>query len=329
LSVVAPGIAQQVLHILRGLYFIITRQGSASFSQYNFVYYTALDILGQYPRDVESFLREIMPLHPGTVPDSPLERNLDLFFLNTAEHFTLTLSPQVSNELLLPVINSYLATGSSHQLLANFEAAHSVTLAVFSSPKHSEATVKFLPIYVNSLFRAFPKHLSSRQFRLAFKTLLKITSPPSKLAVSQPMMPAILLEVLHQQAQSAGTTPLSPVGAPSDSDEAAPPLSERAIITLTVLDALSQVPLDLLDEWLPLTAGMVNDIDDDEMREYCKHHFWQILVNGELDPERSRVCHAWWSTRGGKDVVLYGRVAEVDEEALMSGALPETFDSKL
>jgi hypothetical protein len=65
------------------------------------------------------------------------------------------------------------------------------------------------------------------------------------------------------------------------------------------------------------------------MREYCKHHFWQVLVNGELDPERSRVCHAWWSTRGGKDVVLYGRVAEVDEEALMSGALPETFESKL
>jgi hypothetical protein len=143
------------------------------------------------------------------------------------------------------------------------------------------------------------------------------------------MMPAILLEVLHHQSHSAGTTPLPPVGAPTEADESIPPLSERAVIVLTVLDSLSQIPLDLLNEWLPLTAGMVNDINDDEMREYCKHHFWQILVNGELDPERSRVCHAWWSTRGGKEVVLYGRVSQEDDQALMSGALPETFESKL
>lgn len=325
--------AQQILHILRGLYFITTRQSGATFSQYNFVYYTAMDILSAYPQDVQSFLREIKPTTPGKIPDGALERNLDLFFLNTAEHFTLSLSPEVSNELLLPVVNSYLAAGGTHQLLANFEAAHSVTLAVFSSPQNVEATVKYLPFYVGSLFRVFPQHLSTRQFRLAFKTLLKITSPPSKLAVTHPLFPSILLELLREQARTASRTPIRPVQQAAEaedaSSEAPVALSEQAIIVLTVLDSLTQVPLDLLDEWLPIAATMVNEIPDADMRDYARHHFWSILVDGELDPERSRVCHGWWSTGGGKEWVLYGHSEDEEADVMMSGALTGEPSSKL
>lgn len=325
----APTIAKQSLYILRNLYFITTRQGSATFSQYNFVSYTAMDILGQYPLEAQSFLRDIRPAFVGTVAEHPLERNLDLFFLNTAEHFTLVLPPHVSEELLLPTVTCYLAAGGKGQLLPIFEAAHSVTLAVFSAPQNADATIKNLPLYVDSLFKVFPLNLSARQFRLAFKTLLKLTSPPSSLSLSQPMMPATLLELLHDRALHSSTTPI-PVhpGTAEAAVEAPVPLSEQAVLTLTVLDGLTQVPLDLLDEWLPLTAEMIHMIQDAGMREHCKQHFWHILTGGELDPERSRVCHAWWSTGGGREWILYGS-NEDDDTALMSGGFQGGQESKL
>ncbi|PIA94127.1 hypothetical protein CB0940_08796 [Cercospora beticola] len=317
----APGIAQQTLHVLRNIYFVTTRQGMSTFSQYNFVYYTAMDILSQYPGEVESFLREIQPPQIGKVAEHPLDRTLDLFFLNTVEHFTLTLPTHLTAEVVVPVVTSYLAAGGKGPLLPVFEAAHSVTLAVFSAPQNAQATIANLPFYVDSLFRVFPSNLSARQFRLAFKSLLKLTSPPSSLAVEQPMMPAVLLDLLHERALNAQT---SPIPIRSDSPEAAVEspvaVSEQAVHTLTVIDGLTQIPLDLLDEWLPITADMIHDIQDMKMREHCKNHFWHILVSsGELDPERSRVCHAWWSTSGGKEWVLYGR----DEAAIMSGGLDD------
>ncbi|KAF2214153.1 hypothetical protein CERZMDRAFT_38534 [Cercospora zeae-maydis SCOH1-5] len=324
----APGIAQQVLHVLRNTYFVTTRHGMSTFSQYNFVYFTAMDILSQYPAEVEAFLREVQPPQIGKIAERPLDRTLDLFFLNTVEHFTLILPTQLTAEVVVPVVTSYLAAGGRGPLLPVFEAAHSVTLAVFSAPQNAQATIANLPFYVDSLFRVFPSNLSARQFLLAFKTLLKLTSPPSSLAVEQPMMPAVLLDLLHERALNAQTTPI-PIR--SDSPEAAVEspvaVSEQAVLTLTVIDGLTQIPLDLLDEWLPITADMIHEIHNMKMREHCKNHFWHILVSsGELDPERSRVCHAWWSTSGGKEWVLYGR----DEAAIMSGGIGDgSVESKL
>lgn len=323
---IAPKIAKRSLLILRSLYFITTHQGTATFSQYNFVNYTAMDILGAYPLEVQSFLQEIHPPQLGSVAQHPLDRCLDLFFLNTAEHFTLVLPPSFSEAVLLPVVQAYLAAGGRGPLLPIFEAAHSVTLALFSAPQNADATIKNLHFYVDSLFKVFPSNLSARQFRLAFKTLLKLTSPPAPLSLSAPMMPATLLELLHERAQHAETTPI-PIhpGSPEAAIETPMPLSEQAVLTLTVLDGLTQIPLDLLDEWLPITAEMIHDVRDHHMREHCKEHFWHILVGGDMDPERSRVCHAWWSTGGGKEWVLYGR----EEGAIMSGGMGDEGASRL
>lgn len=169
-------------------------------------------------------------------------------------------------------------------------------------------------------------NLSARQFRLAFKTLIQITSPPSPLSLSQPELPSILLELLFDRAKHATTTPLAP--RPTDPSAALAaegdvPLSEQAVIVLTVVDILTQLSLDLLDEWLPIAADMVNMIDDAEMREHCKEHFWLNLVDGAMDPERSRVCHSWWSSAGGREHVLFGRGPADVAVQEMSGALPE------
>lgn len=90
------------------------------------------------------------------------------------------------------------------------------------------------------------------------------------------------------------------------------------------MDALPGLAHDLVEEWLPITASLINRISDDGMREYCKKHFWDVLVGGEMDPERSQICVTWWTSRGGREMLLYGDemlVKSAREQDLMSGGL--------
>lgn len=292
-----------------------------------------MDVLSAYPAQAEAFLQAIKPAELGTVPQHPLDRCLDLFFLNTAEHFTLVLPQQTCADVLAAAATPYLAAGGNNNLLPIFEAAHSVMLAAFSAPQNADLTTRHLPFYVDALFKVFPSNLSSRQFRLAFKALMGVTTPPSQLSVTQPMLPATLLELLHERALHAGTIPLFPQPASREPDapsEALIELSEQAILTLTIVDTLPQLPLDLLEEWLPLSAELVNGVDDEIMREHCKEHLWHMLIGGEMDPDRSQLCAAWWNTSGGRQSVLCegGGGPSSSESVEMSGALPAP-ESKL
>ena len=331
---IAPVIATQTLNALRHVYFISTRLGTDSFSQYTFVSLIAIDILSKYPMQASTFLQSIRPSSIGSIPESPLERTMDLYFLNTAEHFTLILPPHLNEDLLVAAASPYLAAplGENPHLLPIFEAAHSVMLAVLSAPQSADLTAKHLPFYVDALFRVFPANLSPRQFRLAFKTLLRVLAPPSVLTAMQPDLSAVLLELLHHRAKtSAPTTPLDmnryppAVGGQADAKQQA--LSEQAALILTLMDSLPYLSLQLLEEWLPLAAELVHCVPDPKMREVCKQRFWEVLVNGEMDPERSQVAVVWWGTRGGREAVLFGPQAQ---EEMMSGALRrEGTESKL
>ena len=126
---VAPFIAVQSLHILRNLYFITSRTGQTSSSQYSFVNLVAIDILAQYPELAENFLRTIKPIELGQIPPHPLER--------------CQIADLVYNSFTL---------GMEDHLLEIFEAAHSVVLAVFSAPQNADITAKHLPFYVDNLF---------------------------------------------------------------------------------------------------------------------------------------------------------------------------------
>lgn len=165
---VAPVLAKQMLHIIRNLYFISSRHGSNMLTQHTFVYLTAIDILSAYPRHVDSFTREIRPTSPGKIPSDPLERNLDLFFLNTVEHFTFVLPPEMNEDLLMAATTPYLATGENTNLLEIFEAAHSVTLAVFSAPQNAQIAASHVPFYVDTLFKvnSVPPYSSQNWIRI-------------------------------------------------------------------------------------------------------------------------------------------------------------------
>ncbi|EEP75967.1 conserved hypothetical protein [Uncinocarpus reesii 1704] len=302
-------------------------------SQFVFVNLTSLDILSQYPNLVEEFLESIRPSENGRIPAHPVDRCLDLFFLNTAEHFTLVLPPDVNERLLIAAAMPYLAVGGNNNLLEIFEAAHSVVLAVLAAPKSADMAAKHLPYYVDTLFNVFPQNLSARQFKLAFKTILQITAPPSPLANSQPLLPSILLQLLYDRALTAPTTPLPhPTTTADPSPTEGPLLSEQAVLTLTIIDCLCFLQVETLEDWLNLTAHLISQIQDRTMRSACQERLWDALSNGEMDVERAYFCVTWWSTRGGREKVLFGAEDDV-QVPYMSGALetenPEPRESKL
>lgn len=138
------------LHILRNFCFVSALMGSSS--QYTFVSLTSIDILAQHPVLSQQFLTEIRPTEAGRIPAHPLDRCLDLYFLNTAEHFSLVLTPDVNEELLISAALPYLSSGADSRLIEIFEAAHSVTLSVLAAPKSAEMASRYLELYVKNLF---------------------------------------------------------------------------------------------------------------------------------------------------------------------------------
>ena len=148
-----PFIALQTLHILRNLYFISSRSDASAFSQYSFVYLTAIDILSQYPVQAEAFLKEIRPSDIGHISDHPMERCFDLYFLNTSEHFPLVLSVDTNEDVLIKAATPYLGLGADQRLFEIFEAAHSVMLAVFAAPRCTDLTIRHIHGYFEALFK--------------------------------------------------------------------------------------------------------------------------------------------------------------------------------
>jgi hypothetical protein len=320
----APVTASQTLLILRNIHFISSRIGSNAFSAYTFVNMTSIDIISRYPAASLSYLRTIYPRQAGDIPDHPLQRNHDLFYLNTAEHLTLGLSSKDADLLIVTPCAPYLSPNANSQLLEIFEAAHSAMLAVLAAPQNEALTARVVPFYVESLFTSFPQNLSPRQFRFAFKALMQICTPPNPLSRSQPMMAETLLEMLHFRALHAATTPLPPsmaIKSEADAQSQEVPLSEQAVLLLTLLDALPNVTLSALNEWLPLAADLLNVVKDSIMKEYCKRRFWEVMESGKMDVERSAVCVGWWSTRGGRNRVLFGDEHGEEEQFMMSGGL--------
>ncbi|GME40865.1 Peroxisomal membrane protein pex17 [Neofusicoccum parvum] len=94
---------------------------------------------------------------------------------------------------------------------------------------------------------------------------------------------------------------------------------------------LGTVDLDVVEE----AGQMLNwSIQDMDLKGMVRRRFWEVLVGGEMDPERSMVAVSWWSTRGGREKVMFGDDGSGNGEAplgneeegrdkyLMSGALP-------
>ena len=298
----APILAIQLLHILRDIYFISHRFGQSSSSQYMFVNYTSIDILNQFPSQAESFLSSIRSTQVGTIPIHPIDRLNDLFFLNVAEHFTLTLRSEANEDLINTAMPYVVATGD-HRLNEIYEAAHSVLLAVFAAPQNGYISASHMPFYAETLLHSFPGSLSPRQFRLAVKSLMRVGAPQSSIAASMPHLQEVVLDMMHSRLPHASETLLPP------SDQAlveSATVSERSTLLLSIIENLSSLSPAILQEWLVIAAESIHMLSDIQQRNECQKRFWDLLSSGEMDVERAALCVAWWTSRGGRELVLSG-----------------------
>ncbi|KHN99674.1 peroxisomal membrane protein Pex17 [Metarhizium album ARSEF 1941] len=327
----APNIASKSLQILRNIFFISNRNGNSSFQVYTFSYMTSIDVLSRDGLATEAFLREIRPADAVLNPSAHLHTNLDLFYLNVAEHMPLSLPTEACELLIVKPAISYVSQEGplAASMTEIFESAHSAILSVLSCPQHSALTIKITPFYIVKVFDSFPQHISPRQFRIAFKTAMEIVSPPFPIAAMEPHMSETLLDMLRTKTTTAGTTllPATPDTVSRALEETKDePLSEQSALVMTLVDSLPFLPLPLVEEWLAITAQAMNEIEDPRLRLPVKKRFWNILVNGEMDVERSTIGVAWWGTKGGRELVLFGGAPE---PPLMSGALGKDTTSRL
>lgn len=320
----APVVAAKTLHVYRNLYFISSR-GNDSFQVYTFSYLTSIDVLARYSEPATTFLRETAPPIASSIPTHALHRTLDLFYLNTAEHLPLNIPPEACETLIIQPATAYLSHSAPHskRMIELFEAAHSAVLSALSCPQNGPIAVKMAPFYAESLLKSFPSHVSPRQFRLAFSTLMQILSPPFPVSATQPELAETLLEMVRFRIPHADRRLLLPAPHDEETELAAPPpMSEQSALVLTLIDALPFLPLPIVEEWMNAVAGALYEIPDAALREVAKQRFWEILGSGELDVERAAVGVAWWGTKGGRELVLFGpAVAKAHEPFLMSGAL--------
>ncbi|KAL7798275.1 hypothetical protein V8C37DRAFT_250860 [Trichoderma ceciliae] len=321
--------ATKSLHILRNLYFISSRNNNSAFQVYSFSYLTSIDTLSRHSAACEMLLEEMRPLEAPTAPITHLSRTLDLFYLNLAEHFPLGLSTAACEALIVKPATAYLSqdgpmTPSTVEL---FESSHSAILSVLSCPQHSPLTIDITPFYIVKLLESFPQQISPRQFRVAYKTVMQIVSPPFPIAAMEPHLAETLLEMLRASIPTAGTTPLPQTPDATSPDATSPedlaqqtpePCSEQSSLTMALVDTLPFLPLPLTEEWLTITAQTLNTIEDPKLRAPVKKRFWDILVNGEMDAERAAIGVAWWGNQGGRELVLSRPTSEA---AMMSGAI--------
>ncbi|KAL2172808.1 hypothetical protein VTG60DRAFT_2627 [Thermothelomyces hinnuleus] len=332
---VEPTVATKTLHALRNLYFISSRNGSDAFQVYTFTYLTSLDILSRYGPACAAFLRSILPPSSASgIPPHPLHRTLDLFYLNTAEHLPLNLPPQDCEALIIAPATPYLTTPPSlfssssssapSALVPLFEAAHSAVLAVLSCPHNAPLTTRVVPFYADALFSSFPARISPHQFRLAFRTILQILSPPFAVSWEQVELGECLLEMVRYRVRDAGRDILPPAPPPASSSSSSSSstsgdhageqqgaegeeASEQSTLVLTLIDALPFLRMDIFEEWLGLVAAAVHEVVGERLKEAVKRRFWEVLGSGEMDVERAAVAAAWWGTKGGREAVLFGR----------------------
>lgn len=318
----APVVASNTLHIYRNLYFIASR-GNDSFQVYTFSCLTSIDTLARYADATISFLRATMPHTTNSIPTHALYRALDLFFLNIAEHLPLHLPEQACDSLIVQPATAYLSHNaqSSKRIVELFEAAHAAILSVLSCPQNGPIAVRMAPFYAETLLGSFPSHISPRQFRLAFSTLMQILSPPFPVSGTQPELAETLLEMVRFRISMADQKVLPAIPNSQDQISSPPPMSEQSALVLTLIDALPYLSLPILEDWMEMSAIALHEISVPMLKDVAKHRFWEILGSGEMDVERAAVGVAWWGTKGGRELVLFGPNRGLEQEPLMSGAI--------
>ena len=295
-------VATETLQTLRELAFITHHGHAARFSQYHFSLLSAVDILAQYPQEALGFLHRISGQHKGVIPHHPVDRCLDQFYFNLAEHFATVLPPAGCETLLIDPARPYLLSNGDPRLTEIFESAHCVVLAVFSQPQNHPLLQKHLHFYLDVLFESFPQALSARQFRLAIKTLVYATSLPNEDLSDTGLLPPTILEIVKWRLDNPGPSDLE-IRPNATEDVQLPNLTPQSAYLLSIIDSLPILPSHDMDTWLRIVAESTRQVSDPAQARLCIERFGEVLQDGSMDTERASRCISWWNSYGGRETI--------------------------
>ena len=293
-------LAREIIQILHDTAFITLRANSTGFSQYRFIFLGAIDIFAQHPDEATYLLQGLSESRQRLIPQHPMDRYSDLYFLNLAENLAPVLSTEASETLLIGAASPYLASGGDPRLSEMFEAAHSVMLAVLSLPRNGPLLQQHIQAYLDALFHVFPKALSARQYRMAIKTIIFATSSSSAFQDNRDLSPSTVLEIVKWQFDHPSAFDLQLLPQASKDGFIHPVMTPHSIYLLSIIDSLPVLPTQDLAKWLPIIAESFGHLPDPAQMRLCVERLWEVLSNGDMDMNRTAFCVSWWTSFQGR-----------------------------
>lgn len=151
--------------------------------------------------------------------------------------------------------------------------------------------------------------MSSRQFRMAFKTLARLTAPPAPITTLQPLLLSTLMELVHSRLHSPAHSFPPRQSFPKktiQSPEIRSSPSEQATYILAMIDAFPFLPEREIEHWMSVTAASLSAVPGEYHKTMCQARFWEMISSGELNPDHAVIAINWWTTKRGREVVMNG-----------------------
>ena len=301
-KLIATATAKECLEVLRYMNFVAYTNHHHLSSSYQYVLNAAIDLLAPHQIDSIQFLNSIYPPQAGRIPVSSFHRNLDLFYMNVSEHFSLKLPKNLLVKLIAKPATPYLCPPPDIGT-AYVEAAHSTYLMLLAAPNAGPFIDDLMPTYITTLFQVFPERISPAQFKIAFRSLIQYTTSPSPISRTHPELYNTLLELLNDHARHASVEVLDPPPVPTSASvphQSYVPLSAQAHYLLALLACMPHIPYYEMEEWLDHALEITQSIEDQVMQNHIYERFMDLLLGNEMDSTRAACCHHWWATRSGE-----------------------------
>ncbi|KAK9893838.1 hypothetical protein P389DRAFT_174721 [Cystobasidium minutum MCA 4210] len=309
-------LASCAIRTFSSIYFVTSKFGTSGFGAYQNVWYGAVDLVSRaQPQKVEQIVKTCEPHYEhaqsrDTLISRSLPRSRLTYWLTLVEQLALPLPDDYLSVTVLPALRPYLKQKQDPEA---FESAHSVLLAIFNTRKSISAAVASQ--YTDLLLKSYPDLLSISQLRLAFASMIACLTDLDSEEVDVCMaklINAIELKAPGPSLSTTGEVPLADVSVsgievkssqkgPARPDispkalEAAAVKSRRGHLLLVLIDQLSTVTLEKMEDLLPTVQAFLNE----EKRASAESRvaMVQVLFNtlsGGMDMIKRESAAKWW-----------------------------------
>lgn len=308
-------IANQILHGLFYLSYILDQIGTGGFDSYNFIFDSATSLLREHnPKMAEalaySLLNEL-PVEKSTslVIDSKLS-----YFLRIAESLLPSLQYSFKETTLFPLIDRILKGNYS---LQEIEFAHSIMINHlnllcntdgFQSENEYQLHLRNIIFpYYNHVLTQFPKHLSLGQTSLITQTCGKVVSISSN---EQTGLLSSLIDMVRSQIATASYAPLPAKTIKTNGEEIVIHEkfhSRRAGLILLYIDLLQFVRYPQFIETLADIKRNIDMLMGDHDIYTLYDTLWEkLLLINKYDCQQGQIGLDWWY-----DTINHGLVPKI------------------